>query len=69
MRFNSALIFVKGSTSDIKDIIVQNKRSAAAKTGTIAPSTVVIHPGPTGLDPKQTEFFQRLGIATKLVKQ
>ena len=69
VRFNSALIFVKGSTSDIKDIIVQNKRSAAAKTGTIAPSTVVIHPGPTGLDPKQTEFFQRLGIATKLVKQ
>ena len=69
IRFNSALIFVKDNASDIKDIIVNNKRSAAAKTGTIAPSTVVIHPGPTGLDPKQTEFFQRLGIATKLVKQ
>lgn len=69
IRFNSALIFVKGSTTDIKDIIVSNTRSASAKTGTIAPSTVTIHPGPTGLDPKQTEFFQRLGIATKLVKQ
>ncbi len=69
IRHNSALIFVKGSTTDIKDVIVNNKRSAAAKSGTIAPSTVVVHPGPTGLDPKQTEFFQRLGIATKLVKQ
>ena len=69
IRFNTALIFCKGNPSDVKDILAGKKRSASAKSGTIAPSSVTIYPGPTGLDPKQTEFFQRLDIATKLVKQ
>jgi len=34
----------------------------------IAPSSVTIKPGPTGLDPKQTAFFQTLQIQTKIVK-
>lgn len=34
----------------------------------IAPDNVVIKPGPTGLDPKQTAFFQTLQIQTKIVK-
>jgi large subunit ribosomal protein LP0 len=34
----------------------------------IAPSPVTIPSGPTGLDPKQTGFFQKLQIQTKIVK-
>lgn len=34
----------------------------------IAPSSVTIPAGPTGLDPKQTTFFQNLQITTKIVK-
>ena len=34
----------------------------------IAPDNVTIPAGPTGLDPKQTSFFQQLQIQTKIVK-
>lgn len=34
----------------------------------IAPDSVTIPAGPTGLDPKQTSFFQNLQIQTKIVK-
>jgi large subunit ribosomal protein LP0 len=34
----------------------------------IAPSDVTVPAGPTGLDPKQTGFFQKLQIQTKIVK-
>jgi large subunit ribosomal protein LP0 len=41
---------------------------AGAKAGTLAPTDVFVPPGPTGLDPGQTGFFQALNIATKIVK-
>jgi len=34
----------------------------------IAQCDVFVKPGSTGLDPKQTSFFQQLNIATKIVK-
>jgi len=34
----------------------------------VAPDNVTIPAGPTGLDPKQTSFFQQLQIQTKIVK-
>ena len=37
IRFNTALIFCKGSPSDVKDLLASKKRSASAKSGTIAP--------------------------------
>ena len=45
-----------------------NSREAPARVGSIAPDRVIIPPGPTGLDPKQTGFFQALSIQTKIVK-
>ena len=41
---------------------------AAAKAGAVAPKDVKVPAGPTGLEPTQTNFFQALGIATKIVK-
>lgn len=52
----------------MKEILDEEVRPSPAKTGMIAPDDVMIKPGPTGLDPKQTSFFQTLLIQTKIVK-
>jgi large subunit ribosomal protein LP0 len=69
IRGNVGLVFLTaGDPREIRNTIVQFKVPAAAKSGTDAPSDVWIQPGPTGLDPGQTGFFQALNIPTKIVK-
>jgi len=65
---NCGLFFTNEDVKEMRDIIVSLKRPAAAKPGVFAPNDVVIPPGPTGLDPGQTSFFQSLNIATKIFK-
>jgi len=65
---NIGFVFTNAELRKVRDIILQNKVPAAAKAGTIAPSDVYVPAGPTGLDPGQTNFFQALNIATKIVK-
>ena len=65
---NMGMVFTNGNLSDIRRIVLENKVPAAAKSGAFAPADVFIPPGPTGLDPGQTAFFQALNIATKIVK-
>lgn len=60
LKLNTNLIFTNGSLSDIKDVLEKHVRPSAAKAGMIAPWDVTIPAGPTGLDPKQTGFFQTL---------
>merc|ERR1712227_360469 len=52
----------------VKDILDSESRPSAAKPGMIAPAEVTVPAGATGLDPKQTSFFQTLQIQTKIVK-
>jgi len=54
--------------TDVKEILDKQVREAPAKVGSIAPDDVWVKAGPTGLDPKQTSFFQNLSIQTKIVK-
>jgi large subunit ribosomal protein LP0 len=68
LKGNTGIIFSNGDLSEIKKIIDSNAREAPAKVGAIAPDEVWIKAGPTGLDPKQTSFFQQLQIQTKIVK-
>jgi len=68
IRFNIGLVFTNGDMSAIRNVITAEKVPAAAKSGTTAPSDVFVPPGPTGLDPGQTGFFQALNIPTKIVK-
>lgn len=68
LRGNTGLIFTNGDLADIKKIIDEESREAPAKVGAIAPDEVWIKAGSTGLDPKQTSFFQQLNIQTKIVK-
>jgi len=65
---NVGMIFTNGDLSVVKGELDKQARGAPAKAGQIAPSDVTIQPGPTGMDPKQTSFFQALNILTKIVK-
>jgi len=65
---NMGFVFTNGSLPEIRKLILENKVPAAAKSGTFAQKDVFLPPGPTGLDPGQTNFFQALNIATKIVK-
>jgi len=65
---NTGLIFTNGDLAAIKEILDTQARAAPAKVGSLAPKEVIVEPGPTGMDPKQTQFFQALNIATKIVR-
>jgi len=65
---NIGFVFSNGDLNALRTMITANKVPAGAKTGVVAPIDVVIPPGPTGLDPGQTSFFQTLNIGTKIVK-
>ena len=68
LRQNVGLVFTNSELSEVKELIAENKVSAPAKPGQIAPVDVVIPKGNTGLDPSQTTFLQALSIATKITK-
>ena len=68
LKLNIGMIFTNGDLNEVKDVLDSNAREAPAKVGSLAPAEVIVPPGGTGLDPKQTGFFQALNIATKIVK-
>ena len=68
LKLNIGMIFTNKDLNQIKDVLDANSREAPARVGSIAPDSVIIPPGPTGLDPKQTAFFQALSIQTKIAK-
>jgi large subunit ribosomal protein LP0 len=65
---NTGMIFTNGDLADVKKVLDSQVREAPAKIGSFAPADVVVPAGATGLDPKQTSFFQALNIQTKIVK-
>jgi len=68
LKGNVAIIFTNGDVSACKDVMEKFQREAPARAGMIAQCDVWVKSGSTGLDPKQTSFFQQLNIATKIVK-
>jgi large subunit ribosomal protein LP0 len=68
LKGNTNLIFTNGDLGEVKTVLDNESRPSAAKPGMIAPDDVSIPAGSTGLDPKQTAFFQNLNIQTKIVK-
>ena len=68
IKGNVGMVFCKSETDKILDAIESSKVPAEAKAGSISPVNVSVPPGPTGMDPSQTAFFQALGIATKIQK-
>jgi len=68
LKLNTNLIFTNGDLVGVKEVLDRHVRPSAAKAGMIAPWDVTIPAGPTGLDPKQTGFFQTLQIKTQIKK-
>ena len=68
LKGNVGVILTNGDLGDVKQVIEKHKREAPARIGTIAQDDVWIRAGSTGLDPKQTGFFQNLQINTKIFK-
>merc|ERR1719201_1738129 len=68
MRGNLGFIFTHGEFDVLHQVVKDFVKPSAAKAGVIAPVSVTIPKGPTGLDPAQTSFFQALNIATKINK-
>jgi large subunit ribosomal protein LP0 len=68
LKGNINIIFTNGDLIEVKKILDEEIRPSPAKAGMIAPADVTIPAGATGLDPKQTSFFQNLQITTKIVK-
>lgn len=68
IRGNMGFIFANKDLNAIRKKLSEFKMPAAAKAGVIAPCNVSVPPGPTGLDPGQTSFFQTLNVATKITK-
>jgi len=68
IKLNIGLVFCIAEPSEVRSIISKNKKPAAARQGAIAPIDLHIPAGITGLDPSQTNFFQTLGIGTKITK-
>lgn len=68
LKGNVGLVFTNDDLVKVRAVVTEFKTPAAAKSGSFAPIDVYVPPGPTGLDPGQTGFFQALNIATKIVK-
>jgi len=68
LKGNINLIFTNGDLGDVKAVLDLEVRESPAKAGMYAPRDVSVPVGPTGLDPRQTGFFQTLQIQTKIVK-
>jgi len=65
---NIGFVFTNGDLNTVRKAITEHKVPAAARAGSTAPTDVFVPPGPTGMDPGQTAFFQALNIATKIQK-
>merc|ERR1711982_273639 len=65
---NVGLLFTNGDLSELRDTVLSHKVGAPAKAGAIAPCSVTIPAGDTGLEPTQTAFLQALNIATRINK-
>jgi len=68
VKGNVGLVFAKDDLGSIKKVIGENKVSAPAKVGAIAPCDVIVPAGPTGMEPTQTSFLQALNIQSKISK-
>jgi len=65
-RGNSGFFFTKDDVGLLRKEILSRQVQTAAKAGALAPIDVIIPPGPTGMEPTQTSFFQAMNIGTRI---
>jgi len=65
---NVGFVFTNEDLSEVREILLSNKKEAPAKAGALAPLDVFVPAGNTGQGPEKTSFFQALAIPTKITK-
>jgi len=65
---NIGFVFTNEDLTEVRDILLSNKKEAPAKAGALAPLDVFVPAGNTGQGPEKTSFFQALAIPTKITK-
>jgi len=68
VKGNVGFVFTREDLVDVREKLLENKVKAPARSGAIAPCSVVIPAQNTGLGPEKTSFFQALSIPTKISK-
>ncbi|XP_056293996.1 60S acidic ribosomal protein P0 [Pseudoliparis swirei] len=68
IKGNVGFVFTKEDLAEVRDLLLNNKVPASARAGAIAPCDVTVPAQNTGLGPEKTNFFQALGITTKISK-
>ncbi|CAJ0594519.1 unnamed protein product, partial [Cylicocyclus nassatus] len=61
--------FTKEDLGEIRPKLLENRKSAPAKAGAVAPCDVKLPPQNTGMGPEKTSFFQALQIPTKITRR
>jgi large subunit ribosomal protein LP0 len=67
-KTNVGLVFTNENLKLVRDLLLDNRVEAPARSGALAPCDVVVPAGPTGLEPTMTSFFQALSVPTKINK-
>merc|ERR1712241_1612576 len=68
IKMNVGFVFTNRELTEVRDLLLANKKAAPAKAGAIAPVDVTIPAQNTGMGPEKTSFFQALQIPTKITK-
>lgn len=68
IKGNIGFVFTNAELKDTRTKILSNKVAAPAKAGVIAPCSVTVPAGNTGMDAAKTSIFQALGVPTKITK-
>jgi len=58
--------FTKEDVVGLRKEITGRQVQTPAKAGAVAPIDVFVHPGPTGMEPTQTTYFQAMNIGTRI---
>jgi large subunit ribosomal protein LP0 len=68
IKGNIGLVLTNGDLNEVRKKLVENRKPATAKVGSIAPCDVILEAGPTGMEPTQTSFLQALNIQSRINK-
>ncbi|CAG8541672.1 976_t:CDS:2 [Ambispora gerdemannii] len=68
IKGNIGFVFTNGDLKETRDLILSNRVKAPAKAGAVAPIDVYVPAGNTGMEPGKTNFFQALGVPTKIAR-
>jgi len=68
IRGNVGFVFIVDDLNGVRGELLRNRVGAPAKPGAVAPNSVIVPAGPTGMEPTQTSFLQALNIPSKINK-